>query len=182
MAAMPMLAGVGLMMVCCSSSSVAAFMMGGDDDDDKKKTPLGPSPGPSCDDGYVKEDGVCVEEAKKEVFHIGGYTYTKAQGEAGCEAFDAQLATDAQFTTAYEAGANWCSAGWVADADVGRYPITEEASFRSGCGGTSAGIRKWNRTTGPDRNKAGLNCYGVKPEEGTEKVARFNTAKYSRYE
>ena len=29
MAAMPMLAGVGLMMVCCSSSSAAALMMGG---------------------------------------------------------------------------------------------------------------------------------------------------------
>ena len=31
MAAMPMLAGVGLMMVCCSSSSVAAMMMGGEE-------------------------------------------------------------------------------------------------------------------------------------------------------
>ena len=33
MAAMPMLAGVGLLMVCCSSSSVATMMMGGDGDD-----------------------------------------------------------------------------------------------------------------------------------------------------
>ena len=32
MAAMPMLAGVGLMMVCCSSSSVAAMMMGGSEE------------------------------------------------------------------------------------------------------------------------------------------------------
>ena len=32
MAAVPMLAGVGLMMVCCSSSSVASMMMGGGDD------------------------------------------------------------------------------------------------------------------------------------------------------
>jgi hypothetical protein len=31
MAAVPMLAGVGLMMVCCSSSSVAAMMMGGEE-------------------------------------------------------------------------------------------------------------------------------------------------------
>ena len=29
MAAMPMLAGVGLLMVCCSSASVASMMMGG---------------------------------------------------------------------------------------------------------------------------------------------------------
>jgi len=40
MAAVPMLAGVGLMMVCCSSSS-AAMMMGGDGDDDKKKKAAG---------------------------------------------------------------------------------------------------------------------------------------------
>ena len=32
MSAVPMLAGVGLMMVCCSSSSVASMMMGGGDD------------------------------------------------------------------------------------------------------------------------------------------------------
>ena len=32
MAAMPMLAGVGLMMVCCSSSSAAAMMMGGSEE------------------------------------------------------------------------------------------------------------------------------------------------------
>ena len=34
MAAMPMLAGVGLMMVCCSSSSVASMLMGGEEDPD----------------------------------------------------------------------------------------------------------------------------------------------------
>ena len=165
---MPMLAGVGLLVVC-SSSSAAAMMMGGGEE----------TPDPVIDNNDSDSD---EEEAKKEVFHIGGYTYGKNQAEAGCEAFDAQLATDAQFTTAYEAGANWCSSGWVADADVGRYPINEEKNFTNGCGGTSAGIRKWNKTTGPNRNKAGLNCYGVKPEEGTEKVRRFNTAKYSRYE
>jgi len=32
MAAMPMLAGVGLLMVCCSSSSVASMLMGGEED------------------------------------------------------------------------------------------------------------------------------------------------------
>ena len=38
MAAMPMLAGVGLMMVCCSSSSVAALMMGGETTEETKPT------------------------------------------------------------------------------------------------------------------------------------------------
>ena len=37
MAAVPMLAGVGIMMVCCSSSSIASLMMGGEE----KKVPDG---------------------------------------------------------------------------------------------------------------------------------------------
>ena len=162
-------AGVGLLVVCGSSSAAAAMMMGGDGDDAAitSETKTLPNDSPAT---------------KKEVFHIGGYTYTKAQGEAGCKEFGAQLATDAQLTSAYEAGANWCSSGWVADVGIGKFPITEEASFVNGCGGTSAGIREWNRTSGPEKDKAGLNCYGVKPEEDTEKVHRFNTAKYSRYE
>ena len=45
MAAVPMLAGVGLMMVCCSSSSVASMMMGGETTEETKPTtptPTGP--------------------------------------------------------------------------------------------------------------------------------------------
>ena len=160
-------AGVGVML--CISSSVAALMMGGKEKEDPI-VPLGPSPGPSAPDPDL------------EVFHIGGYTYTKAQGEAGCAEHDAKLATDAQFTAAYDAGANWCSSGWLSDTDVGAFPINDKKNFVKGCGGTSAGIRRWNRTSGPDKGKAGLNCYGVKPDEGTEKVARFNTAKWSRYD
>ena len=38
MSAVPMLAGVGLMMVCCSSSSVAAMMMGGETTEETKPT------------------------------------------------------------------------------------------------------------------------------------------------
>ncbi len=162
-------AGVGLMMVC-SSSVAAAMMMGGEE----KEIDGGDISGAGA--------GASAPDPDLEVFHIGGYTYTKAQGEAGCAEHDAKLATDAQFTAAYDAGANWCSSGWLSDTDVGAYPINEEKNFVNGCGGTSAGIRRWNRTTGPDRGKAGLNCYGVKPDEGTEKVARFNTAKWSRYD
>ena len=47
MAAVPMLAGVGLMMVCCSSSSVASMMMGGGETIEETKaveTPVDPFP------------------------------------------------------------------------------------------------------------------------------------------
>jgi len=157
-------AGVGLMVVC-SSSLAAVMMMGGEEE-----TPAPVAVAPS------------VPDPDPEVFHIYGYTYTKAQGEAGCDEYDAKLATDAQLTAAYDAGANWCSTGWLSDTDVAAYPITEETFFHNGCGGKKAGIRRWNRTSGPEAGKAGLNCYGVKPQEGTEKVARFNTAKWSRYD
>ena len=42
MAAVPMLAGVGLMMVCCSSLSAFTMMGDGDDDKKKKKDPVVP--------------------------------------------------------------------------------------------------------------------------------------------
>ena len=42
MAAVPMLAGVGMMMVCCSSS-VAALMMGVEEETPAETTPAGPS-------------------------------------------------------------------------------------------------------------------------------------------
>jgi hypothetical protein len=187
MAQMAMIAGLGMM--CLSSSVGAALMMG--EEEDKTGTVCTPegTPDPnatykygandacvmSCNTGYVKEDGACVE---KEVFHIKGYTHTKAQAAGACTAHDAVVATDAQFIAAYEAGANWCSTGWLSDTDVAAYPITEEASFVSGCGGTSAGIRRWNRANG----KAGVNCYGVKPASGTEGIAPFNSTKWSRYD
>ena len=49
MAAMPMLAGVGLLMVCCSSSSAMTMMGGGDGDDSsgggwRHPLPLKPQP------------------------------------------------------------------------------------------------------------------------------------------
>ena len=83
--AMPMLAGVGLMMVCCSSASAAAMMMGGDGDDSSDsaagagagaKTPTGPTL-PSAQ--YVKVErptgtypGNIVNLGEIEVFDKAG--------------------------------------------------------------------------------------------------------------
>jgi hypothetical protein len=65
MAAMPMLAGVGLMMVCCSSSSVASMMMGGGDSgggDSESST--GPTP--------PKAEHIVVDE-QHAIENFGGY-------------------------------------------------------------------------------------------------------------
>ena len=87
MAAVPMLAGVGLMMVCCSSLS--SFMMMGDGDDDKKKKapagptgpigPTGPSPGPSADD----DDAVVVPPTTFRYVGDGGcHNYSTKPGKS----------------------------------------------------------------------------------------------------
>ena len=64
MAAMPMLAGVGLMMVCCSSSSVASMMMGGEET---------PDPDPAAGAGAEAGAGAGAA-ADPEGNMIDGYT------------------------------------------------------------------------------------------------------------
>ena len=65
MAAVPMLAGVGMMVVCCSSS-VAALMMGGDDDDSSGGGGgggAGPSAGPSAPEYIVYDEDMAYPES-----------------------------------------------------------------------------------------------------------------------
>ena len=158
-----MLAGVGLLVVCCSSSSIASTMMGGSGDDDSSGAagPSAPKPDP-------------------EVFWVGDYDYTIDQAAATCTTHGAAVATDAQLTSAHAAGADWCATGWLADVDVGRYPIT--TSLIAGCGngeGSDPAIMTY--TPG----KAGVNCYGIKPDENTTNskiIHKFNRSKWSRHD
>ncbi len=194
--------GVAVLMMVCSSASVGAFFL------IPSKPTLGPTPGPSpgpspgtvctpvgtpdtnatykygannacvmtCKTGYVKEDGTCVEEEKEEVFYVGGYDYTKVQAAATCTTHGAVVATGAQLAAAQVAEADWCATGWLSDQTVAKYPIN--TSIMAGCGNGTPGIKAWT----PPNGMAGVNCYGVKPDEGTEKVSRFNTAKWSRHD
>ena len=162
MAAMPMLAGVGLMMVCCSSSSVAFLVMGGDGDDTTTTpttTPTIPTPDP-------------------EVFYIGGYDYTKAQAAATCTTHGAVVATGAQLSDAQAAGADWCATGWLSDQTVAKYPIN--TSIMEGCAGGPSVVEYT-----PPNGKAGVNCYGIKPvkDASGEAITRgFNATKWSRHD
>ena len=69
MAAMPMLAGVGLMMVCCSSSS-AMMMMGGSEDDAAATTAATTPKTPVAPTEYVYEFIVKEQTAHKKDFNI----------------------------------------------------------------------------------------------------------------
>jgi hypothetical protein len=98
----------------------------------------------------------------KEVFHVGGYNTSSWDGDSKCSIYNgAKLATKAQISEAQLAGADWCSTGWVADNnDKAIYPIN--VSLMTGCGNGSPGVKEWT----PPNKKAGVNCYGIKPDEG----------------
>ena len=63
MSAVPMLAGVGLMMVCCSSSSVASMMMGGETVEETKPVETEPTE-------YVYDFIVAEQSAYADKFNI----------------------------------------------------------------------------------------------------------------
>jgi hypothetical protein len=96
-----------------------------------------------------------------QVFAVGpGYQYTRGEAPAVCAKYGASVATTAQLEEAQKNGADWCFSGWVTEG-TGKWPITTSAV--NGCGGRQ-GIIEW--TPG---DKAGVNCYGPKPDITTVK-------------
>jgi hypothetical protein len=119
---------------------------------------------------------------KNEVFHIKGYTHTKDQSESKCAQFGgANVATREQVYQAQYAGADWCSTGWVQDESIAMYPIT--TTLVQGCGNGTPGIKYYTPTIdGVD--KAGINCYGVKPGKSDSNAGQLRDWKpgqWSRY-
>ena len=105
-----------------------------------------------------------------EVYHIGGYNYAKSQGSDECKKYNGRLASRDELLDAHKKGADWCSAGWVSDnTPEAWYPINTP---RQGCS-ESSNVR------GFVLEKAGINCYGVKPKEGTANILPFNQTKWS---
>jgi hypothetical protein len=125
------------------------------------------------------KQNVVQGDSPPEVFQVlaptGGYQVAQADAAATCSIFGAQVATTAQLTQANQAGAEWCSSGWLSDSNIPSYPITTFANVR-GCGsGQSPNVESWT----PPNNMANVNCYGVKPVVGTENVLPFNTLSWS---
>ena len=135
-----------------------------------------------------------------EVFHISGYNNTLADAPGVCQSLGARVATYAELDEAQKNGANWCSTGWVSDRGNRNafYPITYDTM--GGCGNGRSGIIDWignddwfGQGTGKGF-KAGVNCFGNKPEEKDIKkiilpgnaanssgVMPFNKYQWSRY-
>jgi hypothetical protein len=97
------------------------------------------------------------------------YTLSPTTAASTCVALGATLATGAQLTAAWKAGANWCSCAWTSDSGR-RYPNNEDAT--DWCGGAKPGVRD----CGNDVTQGGTTtCYGKKPASGTANVAKFNS-------
>jgi hypothetical protein len=106
---------------------------------------------------------------RKQVFHIPSNIYDYDNAKALCQAYGAELANIDQMEEAHNSGAEWCSYGW-SDNQMILYPTqkstweelqksTDQAKKNS-CGrpGINGGYME-NAST-----KAGVNCYGPKPE------------------
>ena len=129
----------------------------------------------------------------QEVFHLSVYNKTLADAASVCQKVGARVATYAELDEAQKNGGNWCSTGWVSDRGDKNafYPITYD--IMGGCGNGRSGIMDWIGNDdwfgqGPGKGfRAGVNCFGNKPEEAytiknaPTPVLPFNKNQWSRY-
>ena len=106
---------------------------------------------------------------RKQVFHIPSNVYDYDNAKALCQAYGADLANIDQMEEAHKSGAEWCSYGW-SDNQMILYPTQKstweelqkspDQAKKNSCGrpGINGGYME-NATM-----KAGVNCYGEKPE------------------
>lgn len=125
-----------------------------------------PSPAPCTPDQSASAP---KPVSKNEVFHVGGNEYTYQDAPAVCAAYDSELATYDQLSTALSLGAEWCAYGW-SQGGMALYP-TQQTTWtqlqadpiaRTSCGrpGINGGYFDPN-------TKFGVNCYGPKPTDNT---------------
>jgi hypothetical protein len=129
----------------------------------------------------------------QEVFHLTVYNKTLADAPSVCQKLGARVATYAELDEAQKNGANWCSTGWVSDKGDKNafFPITYQTI--QGCGTEPGSVRDWIGNDdwfgqGPGKGfRAGVNCFGNKPEEAytiknaPTPVMPFNKNQWSRY-
>jgi hypothetical protein len=114
---------------------------------------------------------------RKQVFHIPASIYDYDNAKALCEAYGAKLANIDQMDEAHKSGAEWCSYGW-SDNQMILYP-TQKATWDELQKSTDPAKKKSCGRPGINGGhiddasmKAGVNCYGPKPEmnQGSSKM------------
>jgi len=106
---------------------------------------------------------------QSEVFHIGGNEYTYDDAPAVCAAYDSELATYDQLSTALTLGAEWCAYGW-SQGGMALYP-TQQSTWAqlqtNPTKSTACGRPGINGGYFDPATKFGVNCYGPKPSDNT---------------
>ena len=134
-------------------------------------TPPSACPPPAPDQWQCISPG-SLQQAEVFQVSVNGYTTPQSGAEGVCATYNSRVATTAQLTAAQQAGADWCSTGWVSDNASAMYPTN--TSTGPGCGGP--GVQVWT----PGSGNAAVNCYGVKPPYGTAQVLPFNQSRWSQ--
>ena len=104
---------------------------------------------------------------RKQVFHIPANIYDYDNAKAVCQAYGANLANIDQMEDAQKSGAEWCSYGW-SDNQMILFPtqkstwedLQQNPDTKNSCGRPGINGGFMDNTS----LKAGVNCYGVKPE------------------
>jgi hypothetical protein len=110
------------------------------------------------------------ETIQPEVYVVHGYSYTQATAAQKCASYGGGLATRAQLIAAQQAGAQWCSPGWVADPST--QPQFPTAAANMCNSGQAAGVLVFT----PPGGLASATCYGPKPNYGVHSdVWAFNS-------
>ena len=140
----------------------------------------------TCPSDSVFVDTSTAIQYKPEVYGYGlTYDTLKENAEAKCNTLGGTLASYEQLVEVQSnAGADWCTAGWVSNKSDAFYPST--TNLIKECGNGSAGIKSLNGgldlVTGKSTMFFIVNCYGPKPPQGTAGVRSLNSTKYSRYD
>ena len=121
---------------------------------------------------------------KDEVFNVSNNLYTYDDAQAICKAYGATIATYDQIEDSYNNGGEWCNYGWSDNQSI--YFPTQKSTWdylqttdkhKNDCGrpGVNGGY------IANPYVKFGVNCYGKKPAETAEDLARLNSKQNTIY-
>lgn len=99
-----------------------------------------------------------------------GYTVEYKDAANVAKSLNGQLATLSQLKIAWNLGADWCSAGWVADGPEAFYPIN--TSVKPGCA-NYPGIECYFQLRG-GKSYAGVLVFGLKPTQDSDIAKKYD--------
>lgn len=141
----------------------------------------GEKDGEDLAEGDLLDDDKIKVVLMDQVFNLSDKKYNYKDAQAVCQAYDARLATFDEMNTAFDKGADWCTASWSND-QMALYPTQKEKweklqkrpGHEKECGhpGVNGGY---------DKNVNalyGVNCYGPRPSIDKEEAERMRATPF----